>query len=70
MVRGACLCGGVTFEVSGDIGMVTHCHCSMCRKFHGTAFATHGVVAPDGFRWLTGQELVRPFVSSSSGVRP
>ena len=44
MVRGRCLCGDVAFEVSADIGMVTHCHCSMCRKFHGSAFATHGAV--------------------------
>jgi len=70
MVRGRCLCGDVTFEVSGDIGMVTHCHCSMCRKFHGAAFATHGAVPSDGFRWLAGQELVRRFASSPGGARP
>lgn len=70
MVRGRCLCGGVAFEVSGDIGMVTHCHCSMCRKFHGSAFATHGAVPADGFRWLAGQELVRRFASSPGGARP
>jgi hypothetical protein len=60
----------VTFEVSADIGMVTHCHCSMCRKFHGAAFATHGGVPADGFRWLTGQELVRRYASSPGGARP
>jgi hypothetical protein len=70
MIQGRCLCGGVAFEVSGEIGMVTHCHCSMCRKFHGSAFATHGVVPADGLRWLAGRELVRRFASSPNGVRP
>jgi hypothetical protein len=70
MVRGRCLCGDVVFEVSGHIGMVTHCHCSMCRKFHGSAFATHGAVRADGFRWLRGRELVRRYESSSGGARP
>jgi hypothetical protein len=50
--------------------MVTHCHCSMCRKFHGAAFATHGAVPADGFRWVQGQELVRRFESSPGAARP
>ena len=70
MVRGRCLCGGVAFEVSGGLGMVTHCHCSMCRKAHGSAFATGGVVTADGFRWLAGQELVRRYQSSPDTARP
>jgi hypothetical protein len=70
MVRGRCLCGSVTFEVSGELGVVMHCHCSMCRKTHGSVFATHGAVAGDGFRWLTGQELVQRYVSSPGNVRP
>jgi len=70
MVQGRCLCGDVSFEVSADIGMLTHCHCAMCRKHHGAAFATHGAVTADGFRWLTGEELIRRFASSPGGVRP
>jgi hypothetical protein len=31
-VRGSCLCGGIRYEVDGPLGMVVHCHCSMCRK--------------------------------------
>jgi hypothetical protein len=70
MMRGRCLCGDVAFELSADVGMVTHCHCSMCRKFHGAAFATHGAVPADGFRWLTGLDRVRRFASSPGGARP
>ncbi|HVN85673.1 MAG TPA: GFA family protein [Candidatus Binatia bacterium] len=70
MVRGRCLCGDVAFEVTGDIGMVMHCHCSMCRKFHGSAFATHGVVPTDGFGWRSSQDSIRRYVSSPGGARP
>jgi hypothetical protein len=70
MVHGRCLCGDVAFEVSADIGMVTHCHCSMCRKFHGAAFATHGVVPNDALRWVKGREQVRRYPSSPGMVRP
>jgi hypothetical protein len=58
------------FEVPDVLGAVTHCHCSLCRKAHGAAFATVGVVTSDGFRWLAGRELIRRFESSPGGARP
>lgn len=30
--RGSCHCGGVAFEVEGEIGEVTACNCSICRR--------------------------------------
>ena len=48
LYKGSCLCGGVRFE-AGDLQTdPAHCHCSMCRKFHGAAFAT--LAAADEFR--------------------
>ena len=35
MHKGSCLCGAVSFEVSGDIPAPTACHCSKCRKHSG-----------------------------------
>lgn len=40
MIRGSCLCGAVRYEVTGPFIESHHCHCSMCRKSHGAAFAT------------------------------
>ncbi len=40
LYRGSCLCGVVRFEVDEFLPQVAHCHCSMCRKFHGAAYAT------------------------------
>lgn len=70
MAKGRCLCGGVVFEVTAPIGFVLHCHCAMCRKFHGTPFTTHGVVPHAGLRWLAGRDLVRRYRSSDEGERP
>lgn len=42
---GSCLCGSVRYRVEGDFDRVTHCHCSMCRKSHGAAFATYATVS-------------------------
>ena len=43
--RGSCLCGCVRYRVDGAFERVTHCHCSMCRKSHGAAFATYATVS-------------------------
>lgn len=68
MTRGSCLCGVVQYEIGAPQTMI-HCHCSMCRKHHGTAFATF-VSAPIGeFRWLQGQEAIRTWRSSAEGTR-
>ena len=40
------------------------CHCGMCRKAHGTAFATILPVAKNGFRWASGEKFVTHFESS------
>src|SRR5437867_2212787 len=68
-VGGSCLCGDVAFElVPGD--WMGHCHCSMCRKAHGAAFATHVSTEATAFRWLRGAERVRRYESSPGAFRP
>lgn len=68
-VIGTCLCGAVRYEIDGPFGMMIHCHCSMCRKHHGTAFATFAAAPLAGFRWLAGQSEVMSYSSSANGVR-
>ena len=29
MLTGSCLCGGVRYEIDGELGAVTNCHCSL-----------------------------------------
>lgn len=66
MIEGGCLCGEVRYAVDGQIGQVSHCHCSMCRRIHGAAFGTYGAVPKDNFHWLSGAELVTNYRSSDS----
>ncbi len=69
-LSGSCLCGDIAFEIDGPVDMVGHCHCSMCRKFHGSAFATFGTAAPGDFRWTHGAERITTYQSSAAGYRP
>lgn len=57
-IQGRCLCSGIRYEIDGPLTEVDNCHCSMCRRFHGAAFATYAKVDVQHFRWLSGQELL------------
>ena len=62
-IRGACLCGAVSFEVAPPYHWLAHCHCSMCRKHHGTLFGTGLGVERGRFRWLTGHDDIVHYLS-------
>lgn len=68
-MKGSCLCGQVRYEVEGFEPPVTHCHCSMCRKFHGSAYATYGAVRRERFHWLAGRELLQYYRAANDTVR-
>jgi len=69
MSTGSCLCGTVRYEIDGPFNAMVNCHCSMCRKEHGSVFVTWVVAPAGGFRWLSGQDNISTFASSSSGAR-
>ena len=48
-LQGRCLCGAVHWSYDAPFSAMLHCHCSLCRKHHGTLFATT-VVGP--VRWI------------------
>jgi hypothetical protein len=64
VLKGSCLCGGVRYEISGRIGPIVFCHCSMCRKAQGGAFATNSPVRRGYFRLVAGAELITSYESS------
>ena len=70
MIEGACLCDQIQYTVDGDIDNVSHCHCSMCRRIHGAAFATYAAVPRENFRWVAGSDLVKVYRSSDTVTRP
>ena len=65
MTTGSCLCGAVTYRVSGPLRPVIGCHCAQCRKTSG-----HHVAATSALREsveVTGE--VRWFRSSDTARR-
>ena len=64
MLLGSCLSQGVAFKIDGAVIDLLYCHCTMCRKAHGSAFRARGKVKASEFRWTKGEELVRYFESS------
>jgi hypothetical protein len=68
-VSGGCLCGAVRFEVALPVLFCAHCHCSMCRRWHGAGYATWIGVPYEGFRVVEGEERLARYRSSDHGTR-
>ena len=65
--KGSCLCGEVSFSVSGFSKRAANCHCSMCRKFHGAAFGT--LVGVHNLVWLSGKTQLKEFNAPNGTTR-
>jgi len=68
-ICGSCLCGGVKYEIQGELSDLSYCHCSECRQALGAAFAAYARVATDEFRWTSGEDLISTYESSPSVYR-
>ena len=58
---GSCLCGAVTFAVTGVPARWLQCHCSRCRRARSAAHGSNTFFPLAQFRWRTGRELVRGY---------
>lgn len=67
MITGSCLCGGVSFELSGTLRPSVACHCSQCRKTSGHYWSATQVTA-DQFK-LTSEQTLTWFQSSKTAKR-
>ncbi|WP_404340118.1 GFA family protein [Pseudoalteromonas mariniglutinosa] len=61
MYKGQCLCGTVKITLSGSIDSIIHCHCSLCRKNSGTAYATNGFISANKFQIVAGENALSCF---------
>ena len=69
-LHGGCLCGAVRFSIAPPYQWFSHCHCSMCRKHHGTLFSTGLGVARESFHWLEGEEWIVHYRATAAFERP
>lgn len=63
------MCGTVRYEVDQLDMPIAHCHCTICRKAHASAFATTAGVLREHFHWKMGEDQLRAFESSSGKLR-
>lgn len=71
---GSCLCGAVSFEVAGALPAPDICHCRMCRRWSGHAFASTDVPRSsltvrggEALAWHASSEKVRRGFCSRCG---
>ncbi len=68
-LQGSCLCGAVRYEVDRLEPRMAHCHCIMCRKFHGAAHSTYGEAKVENFRWIQGEDQLKVFIADNNTTR-
>ncbi|MGY0216168.1 GFA family protein [Endozoicomonadaceae bacterium StTr2] len=61
MYQGSCLCGAIKVEINGPITDIIHCHCSLCRKSSGTAYATNGFIQAESLKVIDPEQQLRYF---------
>ena len=68
-MTGSCLCRAIRFSVRPPSLFCAHCHCSICRRFHGAAFGTWFGVPHGQFSLEEGEANLVHFQSSDHGTR-
>ena len=75
MHKGSCLCGAVTFEITGALRPPDACHCTKCRKHSGHVFASTDVprapltiAGADHLTWYQSSEKVRRGFCTTCGA--
>lgn len=66
-MRGSCLCGSVTYEVTGALRKSVACHCTQCRKTSGHYWSA--TQAAPGALTIHDQGSLRWFRSSDKAER-
>jgi hypothetical protein len=76
-MEGGCLCGAVHWRVEPPLTQISHCHCSRCRKAHGSAYATYAAAPRASFasrgevaRFESSPGFFRPFCPRCGSVVP
>jgi len=59
----------VKYELKSHPKAITNCHCTMCQKQHGAAFAafaTYGSVPADDLNYIAGKDVLVTYKSSEN----
>ena len=67
-ITGSCLCSEISYEISQNVGDITHCHCIKCRKAHGAAFSSVAKIEDKNFS-IMGENTLSRYESSPGKTR-
>jgi hypothetical protein len=68
-LTGGCYCGNVRYTITEPALDTHHCHCGICRKFHGALFVTLSIFNRAAFRYDKGEQNLGSFASSPNVTR-
>ena len=63
-IHGGCECGAVRYRVDAPAQELYHCHCSRCRRLHGSLFATYAYIRRDELVIERGSQNLATYQSS------
>jgi hypothetical protein len=66
---GSCLCNGIRFELTAELGPIEERYCQMCRKASGGPLAANSSIAASDLRITSGADLIRGYESSPGETR-
>jgi hypothetical protein len=61
VITGACLCGGIRYEIDAPFESASYCHCTRCQRRTGTAASANGRTSESVFSVVSGADLVREY---------
>ena len=67
--KGACFCGSVEIEVSGDPADMGYCHYDSCRTWSGGPVNAFTLWTPDAVKVTRGADKVKTFKKSANSER-
>ena len=68
-IKGNCECKKISFEITQEIKYFSHCHCSQCRRCHGSAFASFIEVEESFFKYNSDIKYLKSYASSKDCQR-
>lgn len=66
---GACFCGAVQIEVTGEPSMMGYCHCTDCASWAGAPVNAFSLWAPDAVKITAGADKLRSFAKTEASHR-
>lgn len=69
MLTGQCLCKSISYQITGELLFLYHCHCVECRAYSGASCATNATIMRQDFTLNDPDQQLQRFSTSGEGAR-